>query len=151
MLPRPGQAQPPPQIIGRPSDVERLLDEAGSARRRWWQAVEETAAVAAEEGEVAVAAEAVGEPLGTWGPGRRSSSPGARRGQGCWNAGWRGGSWRGGNGGAGRGHRRRRSLRPRARHGMGAGEHALPPQQGSKDAAVQDVRSANNMNDATQP
>ena len=32
-LPRLGQAQPPPQIIGRPSDVERLLDEA--ARRRW--------------------------------------------------------------------------------------------------------------------
>ena len=29
VLPRPGQAQPPPQIIGRPSDVERLLDEAG--------------------------------------------------------------------------------------------------------------------------
>ena len=28
-LPRPCQAQPPPQIIGRPSDVERLLDEAG--------------------------------------------------------------------------------------------------------------------------
>ena len=25
------------------------------------------------------------------------------------------------------------------------------PQQGSEDAAVQDVRSANNMNDATQP
>ena len=59
-------------------------------------------------------------------PGRRSSSPGAHRGQGCWNVGWRGGSWRGGNGGAGRGHCRRRSLRPRARHGMGAGEHALP-------------------------
>ena len=29
VLPRPGPAQPPPQIIGRPSDVERLLDEAG--------------------------------------------------------------------------------------------------------------------------
>ena len=36
VLPRPGpQPQPPPQIIGRPDDVERLLDEAGSARRRW--------------------------------------------------------------------------------------------------------------------
>ena len=34
---------------------------------------------------------------------------------------------------------------------LGAGEHALPAQQGSKDAAVQDVRSANNMNNATQP
>ena len=47
-----------------------------------------------------------------------------------------------GNGGVGRGHRGRRSLRPRA---------LFRPQQGSEDAAVQDVRSANNMNDATQP
>ena len=30
-------------------------------------------------------------------------------------------------------------------------ENTLFPQQGSEDAAVQDVRSANNMNDATQP
>ena len=44
-----------------------------------------------------------------------------------------------------------RSLRPGPRHGLGAGEHALPASQGSEDAAVQDVRSANNMNDATQP
>ena len=29
VLPRPGPAQPPPQIRGRSSDVERLLDEAG--------------------------------------------------------------------------------------------------------------------------
>ena len=53
-LPRPGQAQPPPQIIGRPSDVERLLDEAGQraqeVERGVAQAVEETVAVAAEEG-----------------------------------------------------------------------------------------------------
>ena len=36
VLPRPGpQPQPPPQIIGRPDDAERLLDEVGSARRRW--------------------------------------------------------------------------------------------------------------------
>ena len=63
MLPRPGPAQPP-QIIGRPSDVERLLDEAGQraqeVERGAAQAVEETAAVAAEEGKVAVAAEGVG-------------------------------------------------------------------------------------------
>ena len=43
-----------PQIIGRPSDVERLLDEAGQraqeVERGAAQAVEETAAVAAEEG-----------------------------------------------------------------------------------------------------
>ena len=68
MLPRPGQAQPPPQIIGRPSDVERLLDEAGQraqeAERGATQAVEETAAVAAEEGEGAVAAEGVGGAFG---------------------------------------------------------------------------------------
>ena len=76
VLPRPGPAQPPPQIIGRPSDVERLLDEAGQraqeVERGAAQAVEETAAVAAEEGEVAVAAEGVGGAFG-----------------------WRGGSWRG--------------------------------------------------------
>ena len=68
VLPRPGQAQPPPQIIGRPSDVERLLDEAGQraqeVERGAAQAVEETAAVAAEEGEVAVAAEGVGGAFG---------------------------------------------------------------------------------------
>ena len=60
MLPRPGP--PPPQIIGRLSDVERL-DKAGQRAQeveRGAQAVEETAAVAAEEGEVAVAAEGVG-------------------------------------------------------------------------------------------
>ena len=60
--------QPPPQIIGRPSDVERLLDEAGQraqeVERGAAQAVEETAAVAAEEGEVAVAAEGVGGAFG---------------------------------------------------------------------------------------
>ena len=129
VLPRPGQAQPPPQIIGRPSDVERLLDEAGQrtqeVERGAAQAVE-TAAVAAEEGEVAVAAEGVGGAFVPGGPGRRGRCPGAHRGRGCWNAGWRGGSWCGGNGGAGRGHCGRRSLRPRAWHGLGAGEHALP-------------------------
>ena len=62
VLPRPGPAQPPP-LIGRPSDVERLLDEAGQRAQeveRGAEAIEETAAVAAEEGEVAVAAEGVG-------------------------------------------------------------------------------------------
>ena len=50
-LPRPGPAQLPPQIIGRPSD------EAGQRAQeveRGAQAIEETAAVAAEEGEVAL-------------------------------------------------------------------------------------------------
>ena len=59
---------PPAQIIGRPSDVERLLDEAGQCaqevERGAAQAVEETAAVAAEEGEVAVAVEGVGGAFG---------------------------------------------------------------------------------------
>ena len=68
VLPRPGpQPQPPPQIIGRPSDVERLLDEAGQRAQeveRGAEAIEETAAVAAEEGEVAVAAEGVGGAFG---------------------------------------------------------------------------------------
>ena len=123
VLPRPGQAQPPPQIIGRPSDVERLLDEAG-------QRVQEV-----QRRPLRSCGCRRGRGRSLWvpgGPGRRSSSPGARRGRGCWNAGWRGGSWRGGNGGAGRGHRRRRSLRPRARHGMGAGEHALPAPAGQR-------------------
>ena len=52
----------------RPSDVERLLDEAGQraqeVERGAAQAIEETAAVAAEEGEVAVAAEGVGGAFG---------------------------------------------------------------------------------------
>ena len=69
VLPRPGpQPQPPPQIIGRPNDVERLLDEAEQrtqeVERGAAQAIEETAAVAAEEGEVAVAAEGVGGAFG---------------------------------------------------------------------------------------
>ena len=33
-LPRPGQPQPPPQIIGRLDDVERLLDKAGHRAQR---------------------------------------------------------------------------------------------------------------------
>ena len=115
------QPQPPPQIIGRPSDVERLLDEAGQRAQEVEQAVEETAAVAAEEGEVAVAAEGMGGAFGYLGGLAEGGSPSAQWGRGCWNVGWRGRSRRGGNGGAGRGHRRRRSLRPRARHGLGAG------------------------------
>ena len=44
VLPRPGPAQPP-QIIGRPSDVERLLDEAGQGAQeveRGAEAIEES-------------------------------------------------------------------------------------------------------------
>ena len=59
VLLRGAQPQLSPQIIGRPDDVERLLDETGQraqeVERGAAQAVEETAAVAAEEGEVDVA------------------------------------------------------------------------------------------------
>ena len=132
VLPRPGpQPQPPPQIIGRPSDVERLLDEAGQRAQeveRGAEAIEETAAVAAEEGEVAVAAEGVGGAFGYLGglaEGAAALAPTA-------GEGWRGGSRRGGNGGAGRGHCGRRSLRAGARHGMGPREHALPAPAGQR-------------------
>ena len=116
--------------------MERLLDEAGQRAQeveRGAEAIEETAAVAAEEGEVAVAAEGVGGAFGyLGGPGRRGRCFGAHRGRGCWNVGWRGGSRRGGNGGAGRGHCGRRSLRAGARHGMGPREHALPAPAGQR-------------------
>ena len=71
-----------------------------------------------------------------------------RRAGGCWNAGWRGGSWRGGNGGAGRGHRRRRSLRPCARHGLGAGEHALPAPAGQRGRGRERRHSASALHAA---
>ena len=82
-------------------------------------AIEETAAAAAEEGEVAVAAEGVGGAFGYLG--------GLAEGAAC-----HGGSWRSGNGRVGRGTRRRRSLRPGPRHGLGAGEHALPASAGQR-------------------
>ena len=130
----PRTAAAPVQIIGRPDDIERLLDEAGQRAREVErgaaQAIEDTAAVAAEEGE-AVAAEGVGGAFGYLeglAEGAAALAPTA----GEVAVGWRGRSWRGGNGGAGRGHRRRRSLRPRARHGLGAGEHALPAPAGQR-------------------
>ena len=156
VLPRPGpQPQPPPQIIGRPSDVERLLDEAGQRAQeveRGAEAVEETAAVAAEEGEVAVAAEGVGGAFGYLGglaEGAAALAPtagevaGTLAGEAGVGAAATAGLAVGIAGGAAYGLAR------------GAGwvlENTLfRPQQGSEDAAVQDVRSANGMNDATQP
>ena len=59
--------------------------------------------MAAKEGEVAVAAEGVGGAFGYLG-GRRSSSPCTHGGRGCWSDG--------------------------PRHGLGAGEHALPASAG---------------------
>ena len=41
-------------------------------------------------------------------------------------------SWRSGDGWVGWGTRRRRSLRPGPRHGLGAGEHALPASAGQR-------------------
>ena len=77
VLPRPGpQPQPPPQIIGRPDDVERLLDKVGQraqeVERGAAQAVEETAAVAAE-GERWPLPWA--EPSGTWGAWQKEQQP----------------------------------------------------------------------------
>ena len=119
VLPRSGP-QPPPQIIGRPSDVERLLDEAGprtggGARR------------------------SAGNRDGSGGSGGGRGGrcrqglwlPGAHRGRGCWNVGWCGGSWQ------------------RLAVGL-AGGAAYGLARGTGWVAA-DVRSANNMNDATQP
>ena len=155
VLPRPGPAQPPPQIIGRPSDVERLLDEAGQRAQeveRGAQAIEETAAVAAEEGEVAVAAEGVGGAFGYLGglaEGAAALAP---------TAGEVAGTLAGAAGvGAAATAGLAVGLAGGAAYGLARGtgwvlENTLfRPQQGSEDAAVQDVRSANGMNDATQP
>ena len=69
-----------------------------------------------------------GRGLGVPGrPGRRSSSPRTHSGRGCWNAGCHGRSRRSGDGRVGRGTRRRR-----ARHGLIAGEHALPASAGQR-------------------
>ena len=155
VLPRPGLAQPPPQIIGRPSDVERLLDEAGQRAQeveRGAEAIEETAAVAAEEGEVAVAAEGVGGAFGYLGglaEGAAALAP---------TAGEVAGTLAGAAGvGAAATAGLAVGIAGGAAYGLARGtgwvlENTLfRPQQGSEDAAVQDVRSANNMNDATQP
>ena len=151
VLPRPGPAQPPPQIIGRPSDVERLLDEAGQRAQeveRGAEAIEETAAVAAEEGEVAVAAEGVGY-LGGLAEGAAALAP---------TAGEVAGTLAGAAGvGAAATAGLAVGIAGGAAYGLARGtgwvlENTLfRPQQGSEDAAVQDVRSANNMNDSTQP
>ena len=146
VLPRPGpQPQPPPQIIGRPSDVERLLDEAGQRAQeveRGAEAIEETAAVAAEEGEVAVAAEGVGGAFGYLGglaAGAAALAPTAGEVAGTFAAGLAVGIAGGAAYGLARGT------------GWVLENTLFRPQQGSENAAVQDVRSANNMNDATEP
>ena len=129
VLPRPGpQPQPPPQIIGRPDDVERLLDEVGQraqeVERGAAQAIEETAAVAAEEGEVAVAAEGVGGAFGYLGglaEGAAALAPTAGEVAGAMAA-TAAGLAVGLAGGAAYGLAR----------GLGAGEHALPASAGQR-------------------
>ena len=156
VMPRPGpQPQPPPQIIGRPDDVERLLDEAGQraqeVERGAAQAIEETAAVAAEEGEVAVGRRVGGAfgYLGGLAEGAAALAPTTREVAGAMAA--TAGVGAAATAGLAVG------LAGGAAYGLARGtgwvlENTLfRPQQGSEDAAVQDVRSANNMNDATQP
>ena len=154
VLPRPGPAQPPPQIIGRPSDVERLLDEAGQRAQeveRGAQAVEETAAVAAEEGEVAVAAEGVGGAFGYLGGLAEGAALAPTAGEVAGTLAGAAGVGAAATAGLAVG------IAGGAAYGLARGtgwvlENTLfRPQQGSEDAAVQDVRSANGMNDATQP
>ena len=125
VLPRPGPAQPPPQIIG-------PVTGRGSARRRWSAARRPLRRRRPWlRARLPLPPRAWAEPLGTWGAWQKGPLP--------WRPPrarllerWLARSWRGGNGGAGRGHRRRRSLRPRARHGLGAGEHALPAPAGQR-------------------
>ena len=140
MLPRPGQAQPPPQIIGRPSDVERLLGEAKQraqeVERGAAQAVEETVGGAfgylgglAEE--PAALAPTAGKVAGTL-AGAAGVGAAATAGLAVGIAGG-------------------------AAYGLARGtgwvlENTLfRPQQGSEDAAVQDVRSANCAPAAARP
>ena len=159
VLPHPGPQPQPPQIIGRPDDVERLLDEAGQRA----QEVERGAAQAME-GEVAVAAEGVGGAFGYLGGlaegaaalaptvGEVAGAMAAMAGVGApataglavglaaqltaWLAA-RAGCWR----------TRSSGLSRAAREAF----YIAKMKYEHEDAAVQDVRSANNMNDATQP
>ena len=132
--------------------MERLLDEAGQRAQeveRGAEAIEETAAVAAEEGEVAVAAEGVGGAFGYLGglaEGAAALAP---------TAGEVAGTLAGAAGvGAAATAGLAVGIAGGAAYGLARGtgwvlENTLfRPQQGSEDA---DVRSANNMNDATQP
>ena len=134
--------------------MERLLDEAGQRAQeveRGAEAIEETAAVAAE-GEVAVAAEGVGGAFGYLGglaEGAAALAP---------TAGEVAGTLAGAAGvGAAATAGLAVGIAGGAAYGLARGtgwvlENTLfRPQQGSEDAAVQDIRSANNMNDATQP
>ena len=133
--------------------MERLLDEAGQRAQeveRGAQAVEETAAVAAE-GEVAVAAEGVGGAFGYLGGLAEGAALAPAVGEVAGTLAGAAGVGAAATAGLAVG------IAGGAAYGLARGtgwvlENTLfRPQQGSEDAAVQDVRSANNMNDATQP
>ena len=155
VLPRPGPAQPPPQIIGRPS---ASWTRRGSARRRWSAArrrpLRRRRPWLRRRARLPLPPRAWAEPLGTWGAWQKGPLP-----------------WRPPRARLLERWLARRELAQRQRRGWPwASQAAQPtasnpgwglqnmlqntlfrPQQGSEDAAVQDVRSANNMNDATQP
>ena len=132
-----------------------LLDEAGQraqeVERGAAQAIEETAAVAAEEGEAAAAAEGVGGAfgyLGSLAEGAAALAPTAGE-VGATLAGAAGVGAAGAVGLA-------VGLAGGAAYGLVKGTEwvldntIFRPQQGGGDEAVQDVRSANGMNDITQ-
>ena len=118
----------------------------GSARSRWSATRRRPLRRRRRRARWPLPPRAWAEFLATWGSGRRSSSPGAHRGL---------------AGAAGVGAAATAGLAVGiaggAAYGLARGtgwvlENTLfRPQQGSEDAAVQDVQSANNMNDATQP
>ena len=135
VLPRPGpQPQPPPQIIGRPDDVERP-GQGGAARAGGgaWRST----------GHRGDGSSGCGGGRGTWGAWQKEQQPshpqwarllerwlprrGLARRQ---RQGW---PW---------------DLQAAQLTGWVLENTLFRPQQGSEDAAVQDVRSANNMNDA---
>ena len=150
VMPRPGpQPQPPPQI--RPDDVERLLDKAGQRAQEAERGVGYRGDGSGGCG-VAVAAEGVGGAFGYLGglaEGAAALAPTAGEVAGAMAA--TAGVGAAATAGLAVG------LAGGAAYGLARGtgwalENTLfRPQQGSEDAAVQDVRSANNMNDATQP
>ena len=119
--------QGPPSITGR---LRSAADAAQAAADLVGAGAAGLAAVQAFRSQLPQDAAEYVRVLG--GPGRRSSGPRTHGGRGCWSDGCHGRSWRSGDGRVGCGTRRRRSLRPGPRHGLGAGEHALPASAGQR-------------------
>ena len=132
--------------------MERFLDEAGQRAQEVERGAAQAVGEAAEEGEVAVAAKGVGGAFGYLGglaEGAAALAP---------TAGKVAGTLAGAAGvGAAATAGLAVGIAGGAAYGLARGtgwvlENTLfRPQQGSEDAAVQDVRSANGMNNATQP